>query len=96
MQHRSRCTYDFDGCLHPVTHGATLDGPALSAVHFGWLPHLDRALRGHDDVVVVVHSTWRYEYNLDELRQVLGVLGIESSRRRRRAQGTRASGGGCT
>ena len=75
MQHENRCTYDFDGCLHPVTHGATLDGPALSTVHFGWLPLLGRALQSHDDVVVVVHSTWRYEYRIDELREVLGVVG---------------------
>ena len=87
---------DFDGCLHPVTHGATLDGPALSTVHFGWLPLLGRALQSHDDVVVVVHSTWRYEYRIDELREVLGVVGRRVVVATPPGRGTRASSGGCT
>lgn len=66
---------DVDGCLHPDTKGIPLIGPSISTPHFGWLPHLIGALRGHDDVGVVVHSTWRLEYNLAELREVLGVLG---------------------
>lgn len=66
---------DFDGVLHPTTHAVALTAQAVDAVHFGWVPLLDQVLSGHADVVIVVHSTWRHEYNLDELREVLGVLG---------------------
>ena len=29
----------------------------------------------HPDVVIVVHSTWRYTHDADELRLLLGALG---------------------
>jgi hypothetical protein len=43
--------------------------------HFGWVPVLARLLEPYLDVRIVVHSTWRYEYDLDELREMLGTLG---------------------
>lgn len=66
---------DFDGCLHPLSTGLTSGGAPVKTPHFGWLPALAEALRGHDDVGLVVHSTWRYEYDVDELRGLLGSLG---------------------
>lgn len=40
-----------------------------------WLPVLVELLAEHDDVRIVVHSSWRYERTLAELREVLGALG---------------------
>jgi hypothetical protein len=60
---------DFDGVLHPV------DSTARDLERFCWLHHLAQLLNGHDDVRIVVHSTWRYEYNDAELRMLLGPLG---------------------
>lgn len=57
---------DFDGVLHRAGNGLEDTGPT-----FVWLPLLVAALAGHPDVVVVVHSTWRYQYTLDELRELL-------------------------
>lgn len=66
---------DFDGVLHPtLAAGVDSSGGLVATKHFGWVPVLEKALRGHDDVVIVVHSTWRHEYDLDELRGVLGNL----------------------
>lgn len=67
---------DFDGVLHPTLGrgDAPAGGPLVATPHFGWIPALAGALRGHDDVALVVHSTWRHDYD-DELREVLGVLG---------------------
>lgn len=59
---------DFDGVLHP----AQVD-PAQP--HFCWLPELERLLGEHLDVMVVVHSTWRYDHHDSELRTLLGGLG---------------------
>jgi hypothetical protein len=68
---------DFDGVLHP--------GPAplniadqqlyLPTTHFGWLPTLLSVLRPHPDVGVVVHSSWRLNYDEDELREILSDVG---------------------
>lgn len=68
---------DFDGVLHPtlVANKPRADEPVVVTTLFGWLPVLIRWLSAHDDVVVVVHSTWRYTHDLDELRGVLGELG---------------------
>lgn len=60
---------DFDGVLHPgpdVTSSPTL---------WCWLPALAKALEGHDDVRIVVHSLWRLDHSVDELRSLLGDLG---------------------
>ena len=67
---------DFDGVLHPtLADGNAPSGEALVRMkHFGWVPALVAALRGHDDVAIVVHSTWRFEYDLEELRALLGAL----------------------
>ena len=60
---------DFDGVVSP--------GPDIETrlPLWVWLPALSRLLSGHPDVRVVVHSTWRYDYDLDELRELLGSLG---------------------
>lgn len=62
---------DFDGVLHPV------DPELLGLERFCWLPILHQLLAGHDDVQLVVHSTWRYEYTDTELRVLLGPLGTK-------------------
>ena len=63
---------DFDGVLHRAGNGLEETGP-----HFVWLPLLAEALKGHSDVVVVVHSTWRYQWRVHELRELL--VGLESN-----------------
>ena len=60
---------DFDGVLHPV------ENSNLQGGHFCWLPILVKMLEQYDDVRVVVHSSWRYEYTDQELRGLLGPLG---------------------
>lgn len=64
---------DFDGVFHRAGNGVENTGPT-----FVWLPLLAEALVGHDDVVVVVHSTWRYQYSLSELRELLASLGART------------------
>lgn len=60
---------DFDGVLHPA-------GTETQAVqHFQWLPVLAELLLTCEDIVVVVHSTWRYTHTDSELCQLLGPLG---------------------
>ncbi len=66
---------DFDGVLHPTTDGSSTDESLVRVAHFGWLPLLASALEPHREVQVVVHSTWRYTHDVDELRELLGVLG---------------------
>jgi hypothetical protein len=61
---------DFDGVLHRAGNGVEDVGPT-----FTWLPLLVAALDDHSDVVIVVHSTWRYQYTLDELKGLL--VGLE-------------------
>lgn len=61
---------DFDGVLHPSEQA-----DASRLTHFCWLSVLVDALRSHSDVRIVVHSTWRYMYDDDELRMLLGPLG---------------------
>jgi hypothetical protein len=60
---------DFDGVLHA--------GPKVEAAtaHWCWLPALSQLLARHEDVRIVVHSTWRYDYNVEELRELVGRLG---------------------
>lgn len=59
---------DFDGVLHPAKS-------ELDAERFCWLPLLEALLATHKDIAVVVHSTWRYEYRDEELRELLGKVG---------------------
>lgn len=61
---------DFDGVLHRAGDGQEDVGPT-----FVWLPLLAAILVGHPDVVIAVHSTWRYQYTLKELRELL--VGLE-------------------
>ena len=60
---------DFDGVLHP--------GPRVESrlTHFCWLPILARALSSFADVQVVIHSTWRRNYDLTALQEMLGSIG---------------------
>ena len=60
---------DFDGVLHPGPNVAT------SLTHFCWVPVLTRLLAPWADVEIVIHSTWRHQYELSELREMLGMLG---------------------
>lgn len=74
---------DFDGVLHPV------ENPNAHGGHFCWLPFLVKMLEQFDDVRIVVHSSWRYEYTDQELRELLGPLGrrvIGGAPRMRREQ----------
>lgn len=59
---------DFDGVLMP--------GPyePIARDDFFWVPVLYRALRGHDDVRIVVHSSWRYDTGIEDLRGLLGAF----------------------
>ena len=60
---------DFDGVLHPGP-----DVTASPALWF-WLPALAKVLEAHGDVRIVVHSTWRLDHSVDQLRVLLGGLG---------------------
>lgn len=72
MKRQKVICLDFDGVVHPAMEGDY----RMSVTHFGWLPHLQRLLDPHPDVVLLVHSTWRHQYNVEELRLLLGdVLG---------------------
>jgi hypothetical protein len=68
---------DFDGILHPGPAPVNVGGEQLylTTTHFGWLPSLLSVLAPHPDVKVVVHSTWRFDYDEDELREILSDLG---------------------
>jgi len=65
---------DIDGVLHPTGDTAIANEPASSDTLFCWLPTLASALMSHADVSIVVHSTWRYMYKIDELRDILESL----------------------
>lgn len=59
---------DFDGVLHPAPL-------ASQDRHMQWLPSLRSALQSRQDVGIVVHSTWRYMYTPDDLRNLLADAG---------------------
>jgi hypothetical protein len=61
---------DFDGVLHPLDKIEVLH-PHL---WFCWAPLLVELLQPWPDVDIVVHSSWRTEFNDTELRQLLGEL----------------------
>lgn len=72
MKRQRFLSLDFDGVLHPTSEGTQ----RVAVTHFGWLPHLERLLGPHPEVMLLVHSTWRHQYDLEELRMLLGnVLG---------------------
>lgn len=59
---------DFDGVLHPRDEGHLLAG------RLRWLSTLAMLLYHAPDVRLVIHSSWRYSYNDEELRVLLGSL----------------------
>lgn len=59
---------DFDGVLHPAGDASQPED------RFKWLPILDRLLEQSQDVRLLIHSSWRYEYTDQELRNLLGPL----------------------
>lgn len=72
MNRRRVLSVDFDGVLHPAGKGTL----RVDVTHFAWLPLLERMLVSHPEVELLVHSTWRHRYDLQELRMLLGeVLG---------------------
>ena len=66
--HQRIISLDFDGVLHPTAEGAQ----RVAVTHFGWRAILERLLTPHPSIMLVVHSTWRHQYNLAELRLLLG------------------------
>ena len=68
MKPRQILSLDFDGVLHPTAEGTQ----RVSVAQFGWLPLLERMLGPYPDVMLLVHSTWRHMYDLEELRLLLG------------------------
>jgi len=71
---------DIDGVLHPAREPGQLGPSDLYMVvgPFGWLPYLAKVLEPFPDVELVVHSTWRETFSLDELRDMLSELGTRS------------------
>lgn len=68
---------DIDGVLHPARQLGSL-GPStlyMQVGPFGWLPELAKVLRPVPSVQVVIHSSWRSTYALEELREMLTELG---------------------
>ncbi len=61
---------DFDGCFH----ASSPDAPAADREPFTWLPILVELLASYTDVGLVVHSTWRYTHEHNEIRALLGAL----------------------
>jgi hypothetical protein len=66
---------DFDGVVSP----GPITEPGMRAVpvhvpHFAWVPLLAKLLEPHPDVGVVVHSSWRANYDDDELSELLEGL----------------------
>lgn len=58
---------DFDGVLHPSPrHLPRRDLPV-----FVWLPLLERLLDPHQDVGLLVHSSWRESFRVDEIEDML-------------------------
>ena len=55
---------DFDGALHPEDHGQG-DSSGQAFCH---LPKLERVLRDHPEVEVVISSMWREQLSLEALR----------------------------
>lgn len=53
---------DFDGVTHPLT------GEPFSRI---CIEHIERAIEGFS-VGIVISSTWRENYHLDEIRRLLG------------------------
>ena len=68
---------DFDGVLHPTLEDFDDSSDAcITTPLFGWLSGLAAALEPYPDVGIAVQSTWRYTHDPDELRELLGPLGV--------------------
>jgi len=52
---------DFDGVLHPMNRATGV---------FSLLPHFEQVMRDYPGVDIVVSSTWRETYSIEELRSV--------------------------
>lgn len=76
---------DIDGVGHPVSVIEGLDEINSLSVDLEhliaerglgcWWSHLAELLEGHDDVGIVVHSSWRRSFQNHDLRRLLGPLG---------------------
>jgi hypothetical protein len=70
---------DFDGVLHDINAGdisyengqMQIDGESL----FQYAPLLAERLSDYSDVKVIIASSWKSHFSLDELRALLGLLG---------------------
>lgn len=68
---------DVDGVLHPGREPGAL-GPSdhyMRVGPFGWVRYLATELEVHPDVEIVVHSSWREVYSLEELQEMLAGFG---------------------
>ena len=59
---------DVDDVLHPYP-------PHSGLQRMCWVTHIAELVLPHPDVRVVIHSSWRYDYSVELLRQLLGELG---------------------
>jgi len=59
---------DFDGVLHPS------GGPPGTVLPFEYIDLLAKLLERWPTVGLVVHSSWRDTYSIDELREFLGPV----------------------
>jgi len=72
---------DIDGVLHPTTaieHFNPLMPLAESMARhqlMRWCDDLADLMDGHDDVLLFVHSSWRFQFENADLRMALGRLG---------------------
>ncbi len=74
---------DFDGVLHPlglwIETTRSFNGCEVALTepvdYFCWAPSLAEQLSLHDDVRIVVHSSWRVWYPHDQIGEYLGPLG---------------------
>ena len=81
--HQSRVLFlDFDGVLHPPRAIAGARPPQTpTQIRLGWpqtfehLPVLEHLLAGHDNVGVVVSSSWRHYLKEPELAELLASIG---------------------
>lgn len=55
---------DFDGVLHPQFEGIPTPADQL----FCHLPRFETVMRDFQKVQIVISSTWRYQFSLDQIR----------------------------
>jgi len=60
---------DFDGVLHRA------GGPPGASMPFEWTNELALLLQRFEDVVIVVHSSWREQFSVDIIREFLEPVG---------------------